>query len=487
MSSVPNAEYRVSQRTDGGPFAALLPLDEDGIPVDPGESASKVAVYFSDKEVPAGTVVGEDPWIKIMEIEPELIEIRPIQQRQGHDYYGEPLFRNITRIYLSKRISQLYSLPATIDNLDELFESMPDGFYKNWRYGLGVKWDYKIIFEVIDSIPDVTSVLLHAPAEEPRVDFLKPPFYALCTNTFNQLKKDVTRISGRHSRAARQEKLNQCHNVLLHRLAPDKFKRKRTTLPPDSLAELTNDANDVVKLSKRDQRAAVALVRNYTESLAKSEPNELLRLKRDIEAVSLKELIEKCEALLGASVTETKWQSFLSMNPFVLTMAFNYPVVKIGDTPYVGGKIHTATGGRFSDFLMNAAATKNLAIVEIKSPGMKLLGNTYRSIFPPSHELSGAVAQAISQRTEMQESFAYTGRDLLINGYRSHAIDCMVIAGTSPKEDDQRRDFERYRHSLHGVHIVTFDELVARLRSIYDLMTLKSEPSHLDSDNGIPF
>ncbi|MGV7206186.1 hypothetical protein, partial [Xanthomonas citri] len=335
MPSVPNSEYRLSRRNDGGPFVALLPRDKDGVPTDKGEIPYQVDVYFSDVAVPEDIQTGDDPWIRIISITEDIIEIMPIQQRHEHSDYGTPIYSKITSLFLPARISRPYSLPETIDELDEILESMPDGFYKNWRHGVGVLWDYRVILKVIDDIPGVSYVFFHAPADVPGADYLKPPFYTLCINTFNKLKKEIQSISNRHSSASRKEKRARCHNILLHKIHPESFAHQRITLTPDTLADLTNNANGDVKLTKRDQRAAVSLVRKHTSALAKTEPRELLQLKQDIEAVTLRELIERCEALLNSSSKEDRWQSFLTSNPFVLTMAFHYPVMKIGEIPYV--------------------------------------------------------------------------------------------------------------------------------------------------------
>ncbi|MDT4817343.1 hypothetical protein FQZ97_504180 [compost metagenome] len=229
-------------------------------------------------------------------------------------------------------------------------------------------------------------------------------------------------------------------------------------------------------MAKRDQRAAVALVRGHADSLVKSEPAALLQLKQDIELVTLRELIERCTELLAATTTEAKWQSFLSANPFVLSMAFHYPVIRIGDQPYVGGKLHTGQGGSYSDFLMAAAATNNLALVEIKRPGIPLLGNEYRGIYPPSSELCGAVAQVVAQSAELQASFKFIGTELDRKGYQPHSVACVVIIGLKPTDEGRAKGFEQYRHSLHGIHVITFDELVERLQSLYDLLAPSPMP-----------
>lgn len=379
MASVTNSEYRQAQRTDGGPFLALLPLDDIGLSARPGETIAGVDVFYSDVPIPDGTAIGADPWLLVMNVTTEMLTIWPIQQRFGHRDYGKPLFDSIRRIMIYKPIDDEYELPTDNGMLEDMLEDLPAGFYKDWRYGLGLRWEFRSIITTIQEMPDIDTIIFHAPADQPGTDFTRPPFYLL----FHSLRKQLTSTSERHQRAARKEKRTICHNTLLHRVAPESFQKEHLSLPPDTLAEMTSCASGGIKLTKRDRRAAVKLVQQHTTSLAKEEPAELLRLKENIELVSLRELIDRCINLLNVSTTEPKWQSFLSDNPFILTMAFHYPVVKIGDTPYVGGKSFRGSGGSHSDFLMAAAATNNLALVEIKRPGTPLVGAVYRGIYPP--------------------------------------------------------------------------------------------------------
>lgn len=487
MASVPNSEYRYSQRTDGGPFVELLLLDNQGIPTSIQEEIARVEVYYSDKEALEEDAIDESQWVHIMSITEDLISIRPVQQRGGHRDYGQPLYGNIEELWIASYTSGPYELPTSVDELDDLFESLPVGFYKNWRYGLGLRWEFRSIITTISDMPGITIVCFHAPQHRQDTDLVNPPVYLLGMNTYHQLRREINSATARHQRAARKEKAAICHNRLLHQVAPQQFDAKRLSLPQDALANLSASSRGQVTLTKRDQRAAVALVRGHASVLVKSEPEALLQLKQDIELVTLRELIDRCSELLDKSTTEPKWQSFLSANPFILTMAFHYPVILIDNQPYVGGKRHTGRGGSHSDFLLAAAATNNLALVEIKRPGIPLLASNYRGIYPPSGELSGAVAQVIDQRAELQSSFKFVGTDLDRQGYRPHSIACVVIIGLRPEDEDRAKGFEQYRQSLHGVHVVTFDELVERLQSLYDLLAPRETPETTKQDESVLF
>lgn len=487
MARMPNSQFRQSLRSDGGPFATLRLLDKRGHTTTTLERAIKVEVYYSDTAVPAAVPVGQKPWILIMSIDFNMICIWPVNQRGGHQDYGKPLLGTVDRLCITGRIDAPYELPTSIDALDDFLLSLPAGFYKDWRYGLGLRWEYRSILTTIAEIPGVTTIYFHAAAGTPGTDKLETPVYCLGMRSYHQLRKEIDSITSRHQRLGRKEKSALCHNKLLHLVAPLQFGRHHFTIEPNLLADLASSAQGKINLTKRDQQAAVSLVRSHAEPLAQSEPAELMRLKQDIELVTLKQLIERCTELLSPKTTETKWQKFLSENPFVLTMAFHYPVLRILDQPYVGGKLHTGRGGSYSDFLMSAAATNNLALVEIKGPGAQLLGTAYRGVFPPSTELSSAVAQVIAQRAEFQSSFSHVGRDLDRLGHQPHAVPCVVIIGLQPEGEERAKAFEQYRQSIHGVQVITYDELVGRLQSLYNLLCPPEAalPPHGNED--VPF
>ena len=471
MPSVPHTEFRNLTRTDGGPFLALVPLDEAQAPTTGDEEPVFVDVYFSDIPVPDSTPLGADPWIRIMRVEEEVLTIWPVHQRSGPPEYGQPIFQSIRQLVIPRPYIDFDDLPVTREALEDILDGLPKGFYRDWKYGLGVTWECRGILTTIEILPDIEIVYFAPGADGLDSDSSTTPFYVLPMSTFQRLRKQLAAIAGRHQRAARKEKRLICHNTLLHDVDPVSFPKVQPSFPAGTLAEIAA-TGDRVKLSKGDQRAVVQMVQDHAETISKEEPSELLRLKENIELVSLTRLIERCTELLLPKTTETKWQKFLTDNPYILTLAFHYPVICVGDVPYVGGKSHTGSGGSHSDFLMGAVATNNLALVEIKGPGTPVVGRPYRDIYPPSTDLTGAVAQVVAQRAELQLNFmSSVGRQLDRQGYRPHSIACVVIAGLKPTDEDQIQGFEQYRHALQGVHVVTFDELVEKLKALQKLLT----------------
>jgi hypothetical protein len=136
---------------------------------------------------------------------------------------------------------------------------------------------------------------------------------------------------------------------------------------------------------------------------------------------------------------------------------------------------------------MAAKATGNLALIEIKHPQHDLLGKPYRKTYAPSYELSGSVAQIISQRSHVQREIyglAYNFEERV----HAHAVAAIVIIGRTPNEENKQRAFEQYRNGLKDVLVVTFDELQARLESIHQALMPKpqDEPEPIEGED-LPF
>jgi len=171
--------------------------------------------------------------------------------------------------------------------------------------------------------------------------------------------------------------------------------------------------------------------------------------------------------------SEEFWQGLFSKHSFVLSQLFAHPVVVIQEKAYLGGKALDNTGGSYLDFLAASSATQAVALIEIKTPGTLLLGPEYRTgAFPASPPLSGALAQALKYRHTFATEFARLGKtkdhDLVLGG-----APCLIIVGNAGRElnpKEKRESFESFRCQLNNVRIVTFDELLTKLRVSVQLL-----------------
>lgn len=168
---------------------------------------------------------------------------------------------------------------------------------------------------------------------------------------------------------------------------------------------------------------------------------------------------------------EEFWQETLADRAYVLSQVFAYPVVVIQEKAYLGGKTIANKGGTVVDFLAAAESTDAIALIEIKTPATRLLGAEYRSTFPLSQDLMGAVSQALLYRQTLMRNFHNLFKDhekrVTLGEPR-----CLVLAGNSGelKTAAMKEAFELQRERLQGVTVLTYDELFRRLERLLSLL-----------------
>jgi hypothetical protein len=266
------------------------------------------------------------------------------------------------------------------------------------------------------------------------------------------------------------DKSDLAYNALLSRLDAKKYPEK-TRVPRDRAIFKVLDMGAKEAISDKSQLAAVNLVARNRKSLVESHPEAVMRLQRDIELVTLEQVIKKMEILINGTTSEAKWQTLFHDHPFILSLAFSLPIVLFQEQASVGGRSFTGKGEKIADFLFRNKVTDNLTIIEIKAASTVLLGPKYRGIYPPSQSLVGSISQTLDQKHKLEEEF-------LIRKDRSEgltaerfAIRCIVVAGKTPTDRDSLKSFEIFRGTLHDALIVTFDELLAKLKHLHHFLS----------------
>ena len=143
------------------------------------------------------------------------------------------------------------------------------------------------------------------------------------------------------------------------------------------------------------------------------------------------------------------------------------------DSTKRGGRKLSGLGDKITDFLVKNSLTNNVAIFEIKTPQASLLNKNplRKGVFTPSSELSGAINQALDQKYQFQSHIAQIKNNSRIYDIESYSVHCCLIIGTTPSGDDRLKSFELFRRNSKDVEIVTFDELLEKLRQLRDFLT----------------
>lgn len=186
----------------------------------------------------------------------------------------------------------------------------------------------------------------------------------------------------------------------------------------------------------------------------------------------LTSFITQAEWLLESN-DESAWQRLLSEQSWVVSQVFAEPLVFVCGQAYLGGKTITNQGGTLADFLYRNQHTGNCMIVEIKTPIVPFIQHDRyerNNSINVSSALSGVSQQVLGDRAVLLKEYDRLAR---AGDTEATPIDpkmLVVIGRLEPLSRPERESFERYRANLANVIVVTFDELVAKVRTLLDLL-----------------
>jgi hypothetical protein len=370
-----------------------------------------------------------------------------------------------------------FTCPKDPDDVVYLLESLPKGFVKDPEYGLGLLKNYRFIIDAIEKVPGVKRLCL----SRTRPTKLQGDTYVLNFSQYDAIRKAINNTHANAVKKAATDKRILSHNSLLHKLDCTTYPEQQRPYSDGTIYKVV-EAGTGAKLSEKDQLAALSLVKQNKDNLGQSHPDKLMQLQREIELVTLKQLIEKMDSLLGKRIPEAKWQQFFVDHPFVLSLAFGLPIVVIHDQVSVGGRTFSGRGEKITDFLVKNGLGDNLALIEIKTPQTRLLGRQYRGgAYSASGDLVGCTTQVLDQRHKVQaelNTLKVNSRQFDLEAY---AIRCLIIIGTTPDAPELRKSLELFRNNLHDVLVITFDELLEKLRRLHSFLSADADTQAADA------
>ena len=344
-----------------------------------------------------------------------------------------------------------------------VLERLPPAFTKDYDHGLGLAKSYRFIVDAVEKLSDCNEIVIFK--RETGIDQKEKIFY-ISANDFETARKSLNSITNISRTAARSVKEATIYNLLAERIAQPQIP---VTVGRHPLRkQITAVAQGEGPLSDHDQEMVLEVLAQNARSIAETKSEKLLKLQNDIELVTLETLITRYEKMMTKSLQEHSWQVFLNENPFILSLAFGYPIIKVQDQASVGGRKISGTGGKVADFLVKNSMTNNTAIIEIKTPQKTLLNvTTFREgVYTPSIDLCGSINQALDQKYRFEREIAQIKENSRINEIETYSVHCCLIIGTMPPEEDRQRSFELFRRNSKDVEIVTFDELLNKLKQL---------------------
>ena len=365
-----------------------------------------------------------------------------------------------------------FIFPKSLEDVQMyLSECMPSGFTKDPNFGLGLDRTLSFITQALSQVEGIEHLRL---TDEKTLEVSRSAdgkTFEMGYRLFDELRLTANRFDDKARASSRRKKQQAAYTNLLTRLDRESFPVKLLERSPDDVADAIGPIIVDMKLSERDRTAVVGMARATVRTSLKTQRDAIVQLHEEIELASLDELISHMEAKLTSKATESQWQKLFEANPFILDLAFNVPVLLLQGQAHVGGKKLNGAGETITDFLFANALTDNIAVLEIKTAHTKLLARReYRGgVFGPSSELVAAVTQVLDQVNHLQRDIYKLKVLNPEHRMESFGIRGVLVIGRIP-EAPLKRSFELYRNALTGVAVITFDELLAKLRSLRTLL-----------------
>lgn len=203
-----------------------------------------------------------------------------------------------------------------------------------------------------------------------------------------------------------------------------------------------------------------------------SDINNISNLSDVVNITKLKTSLEFFENNMN-NATEEIWQDFFTQNQWIISQLFAYPTTIYKEKAFVGGKNVKNVDGKIVDYLYRNDLTKNVALIEIKTPETKLLGNEYRAnIYSLSNQLSGGINQLLKYKDTLAKDWRTVTEGEDVVGFNPN---CILIVGKLSELDnnDKISNFELIRSNLKDVIILTFDEVEMKINNL--IKTLSEE------------
>lgn len=348
--------------------------------------------------------------------------------------------------------------------------SLPRGFRKSWKSGYGFTRELNPLLYALEERIDILRVII-TKNESTRLQGK-----TLILNA-DDLDKAYPQLSGLLEKQRNETDVLVAD--LLAAIFPNNFKRLSGSYAKGELQRFIKQRiTDHNLLSQEDISELLSLVQQLSEGRQLIDQKKVLITKEKIDKYFIEEVIQKFEKLLMQKTDtrklEEKWHTFFKKYSWIFSQLFSYPVILFEDKAYVGGKGLDNKGGKVVDFLYKNFLSGNISIIELKTHLTELLQGrrAYRGtdVFPVSRELTGAINQVLDQRDNLQKEY-YELSKKTDKHFETFNSKCIIVAGqTKIMTTEERKSFELFRSNSRDVDIVTFDELLERLKSLARLM-----------------
>ncbi len=268
--------------------------------------------------------------------------------------------------------------------------------------------------------------------------------------------------------------LNDCYENFWHLISFLESLRQ-IDIPRESFSLVSQEESEIVKAIRgRGVGSVLSIIRQLSlingVSLSEKDINQILKRKEKLTLFN--------SSITQQSTNEKWWQDFFENNKWIFGYGLNYQILRQEqDQPYYGGTRVDGKGGQRGDYLTSTLGDFSFTVlVEIKTPNTPLLQGE-EEIRAGAWSLSKKLIDALSQiqaNIDIWDKYGSQKVDNIDklekeNVFTVQPKGIIVVGQLSQLDNRSKRDtFQRFRKSIHGIDILTFDELLNRARFIVD-------------------
>ncbi len=193
--------------------------------------------------------------------------------------------------------------------------------------------------------------------------------------------------------------------------------------------------------------------------LVEAKKDDVKNLYAAVTHAKNKRALEDLEKLVADNATEGLFQSWFQAN----TWAFGIDYLEVYDTSRIG--IHSD-----SDFIAKSL-DQYADLIELKRPNMPLLlHDPSHDDYYPSSDLSKVIGQSVHYLHTMESNRSMLQEEDEITVLKPRI---KIIAGlTDQFSDKQKRALRLLNNGLHGIEIISYDQVIARAKKLIELYSL---------------
>jgi hypothetical protein len=268
--------------------------------------------------------------------------------------------------------------------------------------------------------------------------------------------------------------LDQCHEPFWSLLSYLQSLR-RIEVPKSKFSLVSEEEGEIVTaIRERGVPSLKSIIAQLSETpgltLSNEDINQLLRRR---------EKLAEFQRALKTRSDEKWWQSFFEENKWIFGYGLNYQILRHEQSqPHLGGTAVSGRGGKKGDYLTSTGGDVRFTVlVEIKTPVAPLLqgsGEIRSGAWSLSKQLTDSLSQIQASVAEWAESGSRQSDNLdRFEGAGIYTIQpkgIVVIGSLSEVKSvrSKRETFQRFRSSIHGIDLLTFDELHSRAKFIVE-------------------